>query len=122
MSLSKGKAITSWVLQVLLALLFVAASAGKLTSNAAVVEMFAGWGYPASFMLLIGALELLGAIGLLVPRTSGYAAMGLIGLMIGAAITHLANGEGLQVLRPILFAVPLAAIVLIRRPWPLKAG
>lgn len=122
MGQSKRKTIISWVLQVLLALLFVAASAGKLTSNPQVVEMFESWGYPAGFMLLIGVLELAGAVGLLIPRTAGYAAMGLIGLMIGAALTHLLNNEGMQVLRPIAFMVPLIAIVLLRRPWPLKTG
>ena len=120
MSQSKGKTIASWTLQVLLALLFAAAASGKLTSNPQVIEMFEGWGFPTSFMLLIGVLELAGAIGLLVPRTAGLAALGLIGLMIGGAATHLTHGEGLQVLRPILFLVPLVAIVLLRRPWPLK--
>jgi len=120
MSQSKGKTIVAWVLQGLLALLFVAAASGKLTANPQVIEMFEGWGYPRGFMLLIGVLELAGAIGLLIPRTNGHAAMGLIGLMIGAAVTHLIAGEGLQVLRPILFAAPLAVIVMLRHPWPFK--
>jgi uncharacterized membrane protein YphA (DoxX/SURF4 family) len=117
---SKRKAILLWVLQVLLALLFAAASLGKLTSHPQTVEMFENWGFPAAFMLIIGALELAGAIGLLIPRLAGHAAMGLLGVMIGAASTHVASGEGLQVLRPIVFMVPLVAIVLSRRPWPLK--
>jgi uncharacterized membrane protein YphA (DoxX/SURF4 family) len=119
---SKGWNIVVWVLQVLLAVLFILASSGKLTGNPQVVEMFEGWGYPAAFMLLIGVLELAGAVGLLIPKTAGHAAMGLIGLMIGAAATHIAAGEGLQVLRPIIFMVPLVAIVLLRRPWPLKSA
>ena len=118
MALSKGKTITTWVLQGLLALLFLAASAGKVAGNPQVAEMFEVWGYPAWFLLAIGILELAGAVGLLIPRTAGLAALGLIAIMIGAAYTHLANGEGLQVLRPILFMLPLAAIVWIRRPWP----
>jgi uncharacterized membrane protein len=37
----------------------------------------------------VGALEVAGAVGLLVPRLSGLAALGLAGLMVGAAITNL---------------------------------
>ncbi len=120
MSQSKGKTITSWILQGVLALLFAAGASGKLTSNPQVSEMFEGWGYPMAFMLLVGVLELAGAIGLLIPRTAGLAAMGLVGMMIGAAVTHLTHAEGMQVLRPLLFMAPLIAIVLLRRPWPLN--
>ena len=120
--MSKGKTIVSWVLQGILALLFVLASSGKLTGDPATLEMFEQWGFPAGFHLLIGALELLGAIGLLIPRTAGYAALGLIGVMIGAAMTNLVGGDGLEILRPIVFMIPLVVIVLLRRPWPLKAA
>jgi uncharacterized membrane protein YphA (DoxX/SURF4 family) len=116
--MSKGKTIASWVLQVVLAALFALAGLGKLTAPA-VVDQFSAWGFPDGFHLVIGVLELAGAIGLLIPRTVGYAAMGLFGLMIGAALTHLLNGEDLQVLRPLVFMVPLAVIVFLRRPWPL---
>ena len=119
---SKAKTITSWVLQVLLGLLFLVASLGKLGGGPEVVEMFRNWGFPDKFYLLIGVLELAGGIGLLIPRTAGYAAAGLFAVMIGAAGTHLVNGEGLDVLRPIVFMLPLAGIVFLRRPWPLSEG
>jgi uncharacterized membrane protein YphA (DoxX/SURF4 family) len=48
----------------------------------------------------IGVLEVLGAIGLVLPRLLGIApvltplaALGFVGLMIGAIITHLRRGE-----------------------------
>jgi uncharacterized membrane protein len=37
----------------------------------------------------VGALEVAGAVGLLAPRLSGLAALGLAGLMVGAAATNL---------------------------------
>jgi uncharacterized membrane protein YphA (DoxX/SURF4 family) len=122
MSSSTGKTIASWVIQVGLALAFGAASMGKLTGNPAVVEMFQQWGFPAKFHLMIGALELAGAIGLLIPRVAGYAAWGLIGVMIGAATTHLVNGELLEFLRPVAFGVLLVVVVVLQRPWPLRAS
>jgi putative oxidoreductase len=38
---------------------------------------------------MVGALEVAGAVGLLVPRLSGLAALGLAGLMVGATTTNL---------------------------------
>ncbi len=113
MNPSKLRQIVSWVLVVLLALGYLAAAVGKLTGAAA--PMFAQWGYPAWFATLTGALELVGAIGLLVPKTMRYAVLGLTVVMIGAAYTHLAHDEGLQVLRPVLFLAVLWIAWWLRR-------
>jgi uncharacterized membrane protein YphA (DoxX/SURF4 family) len=120
MNHSRVKSVISWVVQILLATFYVLAASGKLMSRPQVIEMFRHWGFPDKFYLVVGALELLGAIGVLIPRLAGYAASGLIVLMIGAALTHLINGEGLQVLRPLIFIMSLALIVYLRRPWASK--
>ena len=120
MNQSSVKSVISWVIQILLAVFFLLTASGKLISRPQVIEMFRNWGFPDKFYLVIGALELLGALGLLIPRLAGYAASGLIVLMIGAALTHLINGEGLQVLRPLIFIVFLALVVYLRRPWASK--
>lgn len=121
MKQSKGKTILTWVAQVLLALLFVAAALGKLAGNPQWVERFRDYGYTDAFRLLIGSLEVAGALGLLISRTAGYAALGLLGIMIGASVTHLTHHEAVQLWRPIVFAVLLIMVVLIRRPWPLRS-
>ena len=113
--------IAGWVVQAILSILFVLASLGKLTSAPGVVDMFRNWGLPDGFHLAIGGLELAGAIGLLVPRLAGYAALGLVAVMLGAAGTHLKAGEGLEVLRPGIFLVALLFVVWVRRPWPLRS-
>jgi uncharacterized membrane protein len=46
--------------------------------------MFATIGIGQWFRYVVGALELAGAVGVLIPRLSGLAALGLIGLMAGA--------------------------------------
>ena len=120
MNQSRVKSVVLWVVQILLAAFYALAAFGKLMSRPQVIEMFRHWGFPEKFYLVIGALELFGAIGLLIPRLAGYAASGLIVLMIGAAPTHLINGEGLQVLRPLIFIVFLALVVYLRRPWASK--
>ena len=120
MNQSRVKSVVSWVVQILLAAFYVLAASSKLISGPQVIERFRHWGFPDKFYLVVGTLELLGAIGLLIPRLAGYAASGLIVLMIGAALTHLINGEGLQVLRPLIFIVLLAVVVYLRRPWASK--
>jgi len=113
MNPSKAGRIVSWVLVVLLALAYLASAAGKLTGAA--TDMFAHWGYPAWFATVIGILELTGAIGLLIPRTTRYAVLGLTLLMLGASYTHVSNHEGLQVLRPIIFIALLWTVWWLRR-------
>lgn len=113
MSQSKVSNIISWVLVVLLALGFLLASLGKLTG--AQTSMFEKWGYPAWFAVFIGIAELLGAIGLLIPRLTKFAILGLTSIMIGAAYTHVANNEALQILRPAIFAGLLGAVWGLRK-------
>ncbi|MGD9589699.1 MAG: DoxX family protein [Pyrinomonadaceae bacterium] len=113
MNTSKVLNVLSWVLVVLLAVLFLLAAAGKLMGGAG--QMFENWGYPRWFATFIGITELAGAIGLLIPKTTKFAILGLSGIMIGAAYTHLSNGEGLAVLRPIIFAAVLWTVWFLRR-------
>lgn len=105
--------IASWIILGLVALGFILASIGKLTGGAA--PMFVQWGYPGWFATFIGVAELTGAIGLLVPKTTRYAVPGLTVIMLGAMYTHVANGEGLQILRPIIFLVLLWTGFWLRR-------
>jgi uncharacterized membrane protein YphA (DoxX/SURF4 family) len=112
--MSKGPLIISWVLAVLLGAMFLAAGAGKFGEDAG--PMFAAWGYAPWFAVFVGACEVLGGIGLLVPRTTRLAVMGLTPIMLGAAYTHVANGEGMDILRPIVFLVLLWVLWWLRRP------
>jgi uncharacterized membrane protein YphA (DoxX/SURF4 family) len=112
MNASKVRTIIGWVLASLLALGYLAAAIGKLTGAA--TQTFAHWGYPAWFATLIGMFELAGAIGLLIPKTTRYAVLGLTVIMCGAIYTHLASHEGLQVLRPVIFLVILWTVWLLR--------
>ena len=81
--------IALWVLQILLALQFAMAGLAKVGGDPAMVEMFAAIGIGQWFRFAVGALELSGAIGVLVPRISGLAALGLVFLMTGATLTNL---------------------------------
>ena len=114
MNTKKVKTIATWVVQILLAVLFVMQAAMKLSGMPGWVERFSSWGYPENFYLLIGAVEGLGAIGLLVPKLSGYSAGILFVIMVGATITHLAHGE--PAIATITIGVLLGVIMFLRRP------
>ena len=63
------------------------------------------------FRYVVGALELAGGVGLLVPRLAGLAALGLVGLMIGAGYTQVVVLQNpVFVITPIILGV-LAAVV-----------
>lgn len=111
---ARAKAIGLWVLTILLVLLFAQTGVGKFAIPAW-ADMFARWGYSDTFRYLIGVLEILGAIGLLIPRTASYAATGLIGIMLGGIVTHVLHGE-VQWASDLLFGVLLGVIVYARRP------
>src|SRR5215218_479155 len=95
--------IALWALQALLALMFAMAGLAKVFGDSAMVEMFATIGIGQWFRHLVGALEIAGAIGVLVPRLSGLAALGLVCLMAGATLTNLF----------VLGASPLLPLVLL---------
>jgi putative oxidoreductase len=88
---SRGRAVNFglWALQALLALMFAMAGFAKVFGDAAMVEMFATISIGQWFRYLVGALEVAGAVGVLVPRLSGLAALGLVCLMVSATLTNL---------------------------------
>jgi uncharacterized membrane protein YphA (DoxX/SURF4 family) len=81
--------VALWVLQAVLTLQFAGGGLAKLAGAPELVDMFANIGAGQWLRYLVGALEVVGAVGLLVPRLSGLAAVGLAGLMVGATITNL---------------------------------
>ena len=89
--------IIIWVVQVLLALAFAMPGIMKLTQPAEKLAANMGWvkDFSPQTVKIIGLLELLAAIGLILPAVTGIlswltplAALGLAALMIGAILTH----------------------------------
>ena len=67
---------------------------------------------------LTGACELAGAIGLLIPRLSGLAALGLAGVMLGATATNrfLLPGMAPIAVITVLLGVVFILIARARKP------
>lgn len=115
----------SWALQILLALAFAAAGAGKLTTPKAELQQSMAWAtdFSQEQIRAIGAAEVAGAIGLVVPAATGVlpvltsiAAGALAVLMGGAAMTHLQRSEPFVV--PVVLGLLSALVAWLRRPGP----
>jgi hypothetical protein len=112
-----------WIVQGLLALLFLWAGGIKLVLP---LEKLAGpIPLPGLFMRFIGVAEVLGAIGLILPGLlrirpglTPLAAAGLVIVMIGATALTLASGAVASALLPLVVGL-LAACVVYGR-WRLR--
>ena len=96
---------------VLMSLMFLPTALFKLTNFFLAVEFFTKWGIPLWMMHFIGASELAGAVGLLVPRTRPAAAFALLLVMIGGLVTHLTHGEYLFAVMPIVYGAGLYLLI-----------
>jgi putative oxidoreductase len=112
-----------WIVQVLLALVFLATSAMKLLMPIDQLAANMEWvnAVPELLVRFIGLAEVAGALGLILPaatrvqpQLTPLAAAGLALIMVLAAIFHLSRGEApLVIANAVLFA--LAAFVAYGR-------
>ena len=119
--------ITLWIITGLLALAFAAAGLMKLAQPRAKLAA-SGMAWTEDFsdgaVKGIGALEVLGALGLVLPAALGVAtvltplaAAGLALVMAGAVVVHLRRGESKAVGAPIVLGL-LALLVAVLRFGP----
>ena len=118
----------TWIAQGLLALALLAAGGMKISQSKEQL-MASGnmdWteDFPEPQIKGIGALEVLAAVGLVVPALLdiapvlvGVAAVGVVLLMLGAAATHLRRGEG-QMVPVNLVIAAIAVFIAIMRFGP----
>ena len=83
------RVVAGWVLCLLLAFIFLMVGGMKLLSRPIMVREFDQVGLGQWFRYFTGTLEVTGAIGLLVPKLSRWAALLLGVVMVGAIIAHL---------------------------------
>jgi len=103
MEKTRGKVIALWVLRVLVGLAFLGSGGAKLAGAPAMVAIFTKIGLGQGVRILTGVLEVIGAVGLFIPRYTFYAALLLAAVMLGAVGFHLT----------ILGGNPAAPIVLL---------
>jgi hypothetical protein len=111
-----------WIVQGLLALLFLFAGVMKFIMP--IEEMTKEIQLPGAFLRFIGAVEILGALGLILPSLlrirpglTPLAAAGLVIVMIGATVISLMIGSVVTALMP--FVVGLLAAFVAYGRWKL---
>lgn len=102
-------------LRVLLSLGFLAAALTKFVPHSGWQERFVAWGYPAWFVPIIGSLEVLGVLGLWVPRVSQQAMVLLAVVLLEASYANLSHPPIVQAVRPAVFLALLTALFVTQR-------
>lgn len=121
---NKTLRILTWTVQILSTLLFIMAGLMKISTpyeELVLVENM-GWAvdFPAMQIKIIGTLEVIGAIGMILPLALKkftflvpIAAMGLALVMVGAIFTHL-NREEPIIVNIVLLLLNLSVVYLRR--------
>lgn len=116
---SKGLNIALWVVQSLLAAMFLMAGANKLFQSIPELSKMLPWvtQVPEGLVRFIGMSELLGSLGILLPSIlrikpilTPIAAIGLAVVMLFAILFHISKGEASAIAMPIVF-VAMAVFV-----------
>ena len=119
--------ILLWIIQILLALLFLFAGGTKLVMSTETLNSMASPNevhVPILFLRFIGVCEVLGGLGLILPGIfrirrglTPVAAVGLLIIVIGASVITLI-GDGLAIaIMPIVTALLCAFVAYGRRDW-----
>jgi uncharacterized membrane protein YphA (DoxX/SURF4 family) len=118
-SRTSGTSTTSnvalWVLQVLLAAVFVMSALPKVFADPRTIAGFAAIGFSPAGMVVIAVLEITGAVGLLIPRLCGLAALAFVGLMTGAVLATVIGVGAAMTIVPGTVLVLVAVLAWGRR-------
>jgi uncharacterized membrane protein YphA (DoxX/SURF4 family) len=121
---SKIATIFLWIIQVVLALLFLFMGSRKLITPSGMMKHQMRVALPGPFMQFIGVAEVAGALGLILPGLfriwrilTPLAAYGLLLIMIGATVVVLLGGSIANALLPFGVGLLCIAIAFGRRSW-----
>ena len=113
-----------WIVQGLLALLFLFAVSMKLIVPIELLTAQMPLPLPGLFLRFIGTAEVAGALGLILPGLlrirpilTPLAACGLVIIMIGATVVTLAGGGGVSALVPLMVGLLCTFVAYGRRSW-----
>lgn len=123
----KGFAVTLWIVQSILAALFLFAGSMKLVLP--VEQMTRQMPLPGVFLRFIGIAEVLGALGLVLPMLANIkpaltpmAAAGLLIIMIGATVVSWMVGGVAAAMFPLIVGMLLVALAYNRRSLLVSAA
>ena len=104
------------ILRVILGLAFLAIAAVKLSGSLQTPQMFANIGWGQWFRYFTGALDLIGAVLVLLPRSAFYGALVLMCTVGFAVVLTFAGRIHDSPLAPLTLTVVAAAVAWLTRP------
>jgi uncharacterized membrane protein YphA (DoxX/SURF4 family) len=93
----KTRLVLAWLLAVYLARMFIEMGWVKFDPEGFWTDAFERWGYPVGLRVLVGVLEVGGAVLILVPWVASYGAIALFIVMLGAWMTRFGDGRFVDV-------------------------
>src|SRR6266568_4104123 len=111
-----------WIIQGVLAAMFLVAGVPKLVMSAAQMAAPGPIQLPVLFIRFIGVCEILGAIGMILPGLTGIkpgltplAAAGLVVIMTGAILVNIVDGPA--AVAPVTAVLGLLAATVVWGRW-----
>jgi uncharacterized membrane protein YphA (DoxX/SURF4 family) len=105
----------AWAFQILAAAQFFLTGLDKLSDAPVMVQLFTAVGFGQWFRYFTGAVEVIGAVLLLMPRAAALGAALLAMTMIGALIAHF-TVLPFPPVKPIVLLVMMVIVVWVRLP------
>jgi uncharacterized membrane protein YphA (DoxX/SURF4 family) len=118
--------IAYWIVAALLAVFYLYAGGRKVAESRERLLPMMGWvdRMPMPMVRLIGTLEVLGALGLILPPLTGIvaalafvAAIGLALIQVGGIAVHLSRGEADRIWLNIALLITAAAAAWLGTTW-----
>ncbi|MFE9609134.1 DoxX family protein [Streptomyces sp. NPDC006012] len=118
--------VAYWIIAALLAVFYGFAGSKKLLESQERLRPMMGWvdQIPMPFVRVLGALEILGALGLLLPPLTGIAvvlavaaAVGLALVQIGGMALHISRGETQVIALNVVFLALAAVAAWLATAW-----
>lgn len=114
----KMRRIAYWVTTALTAFVFLSGGAADVARPSFVMEGMTHLGYPAYFVLILGAWKVLGGVAVLapgLPRLKEWAYAGMTFDLTGAAASHAAVGDPAGKV-----VTPLVILGIVMASWALR--
>ncbi|GJF33576.1 membrane protein [Kitasatospora sp. NE20-6] len=118
--------IAYWIVAALLAVFYLYGGGKKAVQSQEQLRPMMGWvdQIPMPFVRAIGVLEILGAVGLILPPLTGIApglaiaaAIGLVLIQVGGIVVHVSRGETRQIGLNIALLAAAAAAAWLGTTW-----
>ena len=104
-----------WVPALFLVYVFMTQGFSKFDDTSGWARAFRLWHYPVWFRVLIGAIEIAGALLLLTRRTAPFGATLIALVMLGGMGTHISRGHPEQVTSEVMPL--LLSLIVLRGRW-----